>query len=190
MRRLYLAPVLALAACGPGVYTRAEVVYAEPANYVYVVPPERVVVVTREVLVNRGYVVYRVQRAGPNRIIWARRGDDEIVRVFVNPEGERGHQGGGYVRGRLRYPGSEPVGYEPLPDRRTMPDRRQLDDRRAGVDRRFDPERRHESLPVDVERRSAANRRAGVERRRAVRRSSVQRRVLPDRRRSAQLAQL
>jgi len=89
MRRLYLAPVLALAACGPGVYTRAEVVYAEPANYVYVVPPERVVVVTREVLVNRGYVVYRVQRAGPNRIIWARRGDDEIVRVFVNPEVER-----------------------------------------------------------------------------------------------------
>src|SRR5439155_464096 len=60
MRRLYLAPVLALAASGPGVSTRAEVVYAEPASYVYVVPPERVVVVTREVLVSRGYVVYRV----------------------------------------------------------------------------------------------------------------------------------
>src|SRR6266516_1887197 len=92
MRRLYLAPVLALAACGPGVYTRAEVVYAEPANYVYVVPPERVVVVTREVLVNRGYVVYRVQRAGPNDPIRACSldpVDDEIVRVFVNPEGER-----------------------------------------------------------------------------------------------------
>jgi len=58
------------------------------------------------------------------------------------------------------------------------------------VDRRFDPERRHESRPVDVERRAAANRRSGVERRHAVRRSGVQRRVLPDRRRSAQLAQL
>jgi hypothetical protein len=89
MRRLYLIPVLALVGCAPGGYTRAEVVYAEPARYVYVVPPERVVIVTREVLVSRGYVVYRVQQAGPNRIVWARRGDDEIVRVFVSPERER-----------------------------------------------------------------------------------------------------
>src|SRR5881296_4015394 len=88
LRTIALVSLLAAAACVPG-YTRAEVVYAEPANYVYVVPPERVVVVTREVLVNRGYVVYRVQRAGPNRIIWARRGDDEIVRVFATPRGER-----------------------------------------------------------------------------------------------------
>ena len=89
MQRPNLILVLALAACGPGAYTRAEVVYAEPPQYVYVVPAERVVVVTREVLVNRGYVVYRVEQAGPNRIIWARRGDDEVVRVFVNHEGER-----------------------------------------------------------------------------------------------------
>src|SRR2546422_2842557 len=89
MRRLDVIPVLALVGCAPGGYTRAEVVYAEPARYVYVAPPERVVVVTREVLVSRGYVVYRVERAGPNRIVWARRGDDEIVRVFVSPERER-----------------------------------------------------------------------------------------------------
>src|SRR3989442_7229010 len=89
MQRPNLILVLACAACGPGVYTRAEVVYAEPPQYVYVVPAERVLVVTREVLVSRGYVVYKVERAGPNRIIWARRGDAEVVRVFVNPEGER-----------------------------------------------------------------------------------------------------
>src|SRR5438034_6884100 len=89
MRRLVPVLALSLAACGPGVYTRAEVVYAEPVQYVYVAPAERVVVVTREVLVRRGYVVYRVEQAGPNRVIWARRGDDEVVRVFVNPDGQR-----------------------------------------------------------------------------------------------------
>ena len=89
MKRPNLILVLALAACGRGAYTRAEVVYAEPPQYVYVVPAERVVVVTREVLVNRGYVVYRIEQAGPNRIIWARRGDDEVVRVFASPNGNR-----------------------------------------------------------------------------------------------------
>lgn len=85
---LSLLPV-AVVACAPGGYTRAEVVYAEPAQYEYVVPADRVVVVTREVLVQRGYVVYRVETNGPNRIVWARRGDDEVVRVFVSPDGER-----------------------------------------------------------------------------------------------------
>src|SRR3989449_6534218 len=88
MKRLF--PLLmVVAACGPGVYTRAEVVYAEPAEHVYVVPADRVIVVTREVLVQRGYVVYRVENRGPNRIVWARRGDDEGVRIFVTPERER-----------------------------------------------------------------------------------------------------
>ena len=88
LRTIALVSLLATAACVPG-YTRAEVVYAEPADYVYVAPPERVVVVTREVLVSRGWVVYRVQRSGPNRVIWARRGDDDIVRIFVSPQGDR-----------------------------------------------------------------------------------------------------
>jgi hypothetical protein len=89
MKRVIPILASALAACGPGLYTRAEVVYAEPPQYVYVTPPERVVVVTREVLVQRGYVVYRVEEEGPDRVIWARRGDDEVVRVFVRPDGER-----------------------------------------------------------------------------------------------------
>src|SRR3989442_14175480 len=88
LRTIALVLLLATAACVPG-YTRAEVVYAEPADYVYVVPPERVVVVTREVLVSRGWVVYRVERRGPNRVIWARRGDDDIVRIFFSPPGEK-----------------------------------------------------------------------------------------------------
>jgi len=77
-----------LAGCAPG-YTSAELVYAEPVEYEYVVPVDRVVVVTQDVLVTRGWTVLRVQRSGPNRIIWARRGDDEIVRIFATPNGQR-----------------------------------------------------------------------------------------------------
>src|ERR1700747_792743 len=87
-RALALAVVAAcVAGCAPG-YTSAEFVYAQPAQYVYVVPVDRVVVVTREVLVNRGWTVFRVEQGRPNRIIWARRGDDEIVRIFATPQGE------------------------------------------------------------------------------------------------------
>lgn len=95
MRRCLPAlPALALAgatlaACAGAPYTRAEVVYAQPARYVYVEPVERVVVVTRETLIDRGYVVYRVEERGRNRVIWARHRDDEVVRVFVSPEAER-----------------------------------------------------------------------------------------------------
>ena len=85
---ILLAAAMGVAGCASG-YTRAEVVYGEPAEYVYVVPVDRVVVVTRDVLVTRGWTVYRVQRSGRDRIIWARRGDDQIVRIFANSEGER-----------------------------------------------------------------------------------------------------
>src|SRR5919197_2021110 len=85
---IFLAATLAVVGCAPG-YTSAEFVYAQPAEYEYVVPVDRVVVVTREVLVTRGWEVYRVQRSGPDRIIWARRGDNQIVRIFATPRGER-----------------------------------------------------------------------------------------------------
>ena len=87
-RYLMLAAALGLAGCAGG-YTSATVVYGEPAEYEYVVPVDRVVVVTREVMVNRGWVVYRVERSGPNRIIWGRRGDGEIVRIFATPNRDR-----------------------------------------------------------------------------------------------------
>src|SRR2546430_15478102 len=90
MRRYVLTLALVLAACGPGVYTRAEGVYAEPAQYVYVEPIDRVVVVTREVLVARGYHVYRVADDGPTRVIWARRGGGGGGGGVAPREGERG----------------------------------------------------------------------------------------------------
>src|SRR2546426_1043914 len=101
MKRLF-PWLMVVAACGPGVYTRAEVVYAEPADRVYVVPADRVIVVTREVLVQRGYVVYRVEDSGPNRIVWARRrgvekGRSSPVRRGPPPDGDRG--GGGAASG-------------------------------------------------------------------------------------------
>ncbi len=91
MRRLLPLPLLlaATACLSGGGYMSAAVVYAEPPVAVYEVPVDRVVVVSREVLVSRGYVVYHVDRRGPNRVIWARRGDDEVVRLFVTPQGQR-----------------------------------------------------------------------------------------------------
>ena len=87
---LSLAGTLSLAGCAMGGgYASAEYVYAEPVEYEYVVPVDRVVVVTRDVLVTRGWTVYRVQRSGPNRIIWARHGDDQVVRIFATPRGQR-----------------------------------------------------------------------------------------------------
>jgi hypothetical protein len=68
---------------------RADVVYAEPPVAVYETPVDRAVVVCRDVPVNRGFVVFRVVSDGPGRVVWARHGDDDVVRVFVSPQGER-----------------------------------------------------------------------------------------------------
>ncbi len=67
---------LGLAACAPYGYTRAEIIYGEPTEYVYVTPVERVVVVTREVLVSRGWVAVRTvaeQRDRGRHRGWERR---------------------------------------------------------------------------------------------------------------------
>ncbi|HEY6854265.1 MAG TPA: hypothetical protein VI139_08455, partial [Gemmatimonadales bacterium] len=45
-------------------------------------------VVTRDVLVQRGWSIWRVERRGPDRVVWARRGDD-VVRIFATPQGDR-----------------------------------------------------------------------------------------------------
>lgn len=92
MRRLFLMLIVpGLAACATGGYTRAEVIYAQPAEYVYVVPVDHVVRVSRDVLITHGYTVYRVERSRAGRVIWARRPGrhQEIVRIFVTPRGER-----------------------------------------------------------------------------------------------------
>ena len=90
-RRFIPLIALGLSACySGGGYTRAEVIYAEPVDYVYVMPVDRVVYVSRDVLVSHGYTVYRVETSGPNRVIWARRaGGDEVVRIFVTPHQQR-----------------------------------------------------------------------------------------------------
>jgi len=82
--------LLPMGACmSGGGYMSAAVVYTEPPIAEYEVPVDRVVIVSREALVARGYIVYHVDYDGPNRIIWARHGDDEVVRVFVTPRGQR-----------------------------------------------------------------------------------------------------
>lgn len=86
-RAILMLPLLGLTACLAGGYTSAAVVWSEPVEYVYVEPIDHVVVVSREVLISNGYTVYRVTNSGYNRIIWARRGPDEMVRIFVSPSG-------------------------------------------------------------------------------------------------------
>ena len=88
MKRIYLILPMVLAACtSTGGYSRPAAVYAEPVEYVYVAPVDQVVLVSRDALVSNGYTVYRVTSAGPDRVVWARRGSDEVVRIYVTPSG-------------------------------------------------------------------------------------------------------
>ena len=88
MKRAFLMlPLLGLTACMVGGYTSAAVVWSEPVEYVYVEPMDRVVVISREVLISNGYTVYRVTSYNGGRVLWARRGDNEMVRIFVSPSG-------------------------------------------------------------------------------------------------------
>jgi len=87
---LAVSVTLLSAAClGGGGYVSTGVVYSEPVEYVYLVPMDRVVVVSRDVLVTQGWTVYRVQRTGGGRVLWARRGNDDVIRVFATPQGNR-----------------------------------------------------------------------------------------------------
>lgn len=92
MKRTYfaLSAMLLSAGClASGGYVSTAVVYSEPAEYVYVTPVDRVVVVSRDVLVSHGWVVYRVQHTSSGRVLWARRGSDDVIRVFATPRGNR-----------------------------------------------------------------------------------------------------
>lgn len=87
---LALSATLLSAAClSGGGYASTGAVYSEPVEYAYVVPMERVVVVSQDVLVSQGWAVYRVERSGNSRVLWARRGPDEVIRVFATPQGNQ-----------------------------------------------------------------------------------------------------
>src|SRR2546422_10776796 len=80
-----MVAALGVAGCAPG-DTRAALGYAEPAEYVYVVPVDRVVVGTQEGLVKRGGTGYRVGGAGPERSILAAPGGRGLGPLLRDPD--------------------------------------------------------------------------------------------------------
>ena len=82
--------LLTVGACASsGGYVRTDLVWAEPPEAFYPVGLERAVIVARDCLVDRGFVVFRVDREGPRRVLWARRGPDTLVRVLLRRDAER-----------------------------------------------------------------------------------------------------
>ncbi len=49
----------------------------------YTVTVNRAIVVTKEVLVRRGYQVVRIEQRGPVRVLWYRRGTGKLVRLII-----------------------------------------------------------------------------------------------------------
>jgi hypothetical protein len=86
-------------ACGGGSYSTPTPEYTENGNgdgsfneaVVVVrggtVSMDDVVDVSRSVLTDEGWTVYRVDRSGDDRVIEARRGSDEMLRIYATPQG-------------------------------------------------------------------------------------------------------
>jgi hypothetical protein len=66
---------------------------------------DRVVETTRDVLQEEGWTVFRVNRSGSDRVIEARRGGDELLRIYATP-----HEGDVALRG-WRQENGEPKGF-------------------------------------------------------------------------------
>ena len=88
-----LSFVVAAGACHHDPYVgtaQPTTVYAEPAALTYErVTVEHVVSVVREALTEQGYTVAKVSSDSLSQIVWAKRGNDEVLRVFVTPQGRR-----------------------------------------------------------------------------------------------------
>jgi hypothetical protein len=80
-------------ACGGGSYSNPEPATGDDegngndaaVTNADAVPIDRVVGVARGVLADEGWTVFRVDRSGNDHVIEARRGGDELLRIYVTP---------------------------------------------------------------------------------------------------------